>query len=104
MLKHITSLTFASSSRNDKLNWIFNVYDRNCGGSIDPGEMKEVVSGLYIMLGMYVPEKVVEQRTQEILNIVDVDGDGEISKEEFITKASSCDFLFDMLQVMDEME
>ena len=24
------------SSESDQLNWIFNVYDKNCGGTIDP--------------------------------------------------------------------
>lgn len=29
-------IIMVSSSENDKLNWIFDVYDKNCGGTIDP--------------------------------------------------------------------
>ena len=92
------------SSREDKLNWIFNVYDKDCGGTIDPGEMRAVVDGLYTMVGMEVPEHIVAERTEEVLGIVDIDGDGEISKEEFITKAMTCDFIFDMLQIMEDSD
>ena len=31
---------------------------------------------------------------------IDVDGDGEITKEEFIKNAMECEFICDMLQVM----
>ena len=31
---------------------------------------------------------------------IDVDGDGEITKEEFIKNAMECEFVCDMLQVM----
>ena len=92
------------SSRNEKLNWIFNVYDDNCSGTIDPGEMADVVTGLYTMVGMNATEEIIETRTKEILEIVDTDGNGEISSEEFVTKALTCDFIFDMLQMMEDDE
>ena len=31
----------------EKLNWIFNVYDKDGGGTIDPEELRGIVSGLF---------------------------------------------------------
>ena len=83
-----------------------------------PKEMKTVVSGLYTMVGMevdqpiiitndnwlntQVPDDILSARTKEILEIVDIDGDGEISKEEFISKAMACEFISSMLQMIDD--
>ena len=78
------------------------MYDKDAGGTIDPGEMKDVVTGLYTMMGIEVPEEILEIRSKEILDICDIDGDGEISKEEFITHSLTCDFICDMLQVMED--
>ena len=74
-----------------------------------------MVSGLYTMVGMEVrshydppksfsikvPDDVLNERTKEILDIVDIDGDGEISKEEFVNKAMACEFISSMLQMID---
>ena len=81
-------------------------------------EMKTVVSGLYTMVGMevdawivtmitinfwaQVPDDVLNERTKEILEIVDIDGDGEISKEEFVNKAMACEFISSMLEMIDD--
>ena len=80
------------------------MYDKDAGGTIDPSEMKDVVTGLYTMMGIEVPEEILEIRSKEILDICDIDGDGEISKEEFITHSLTCDFICDMLQVMEDDE
>ena len=45
--------------------------------------------------------QVLEERSKEILDMCDVDGDGEISKEEFIKHSLTCDFICDMIQIMD---
>ena len=82
--------------------------------------MKTVVSGLYTMVGMevdawivtmitinfwaQVPDDVLNERTKEILEIVDIDGDGEISKEEFVSKAMACEFISNMLEMIEDDE
>ena len=36
----------------EKLKWIFNVFDKDGGGSIDAGEIQEMVGGLFAMAGV----------------------------------------------------
>ena len=83
----------------DKLNWIFNVFDKDGGGTIDPQELKDIVNGLFSLAGIDVPEEIVDMRSKEMSEIIDVDGDGEITKDEFIKNALTCEFISDMLQV-----
>ena len=87
------------NSLEDKLNWIFNVYDKDGGGTIDPQELRDIVNGLFSMAGIDVPEEILDIRSKEMSEIIDVDGDGEITKEEFIKNALTCEFICDMLQV-----
>ena len=49
------------------------MYDKDAGGTIDPSEMKDVVTGLYTMMGIEVPEEILEIRSKEILDICDID-------------------------------
>ena len=83
----------------DKLNWIFNVFDKDGGGTIDPQELRDIVNGLFSMAGIDVPDEILDIRSKEMSEIIDVDGDGEITKDEFIKNAITCDFICDMLQV-----
>ena len=49
-----------------------------------------------------VPDDILDERTKEILEIVDIDGDGEISKEEFVNKAMTCEFISSMLLMIED--
>ena len=40
-----------------------------------------------------------ETNDQEMREVIDVDDDGELTKDEFIKHASECEFVCDMLQV-----
>ena len=85
------------SSPREKLNWIFNVFDKDGGGIIDHKEMREVVLGLFTMAGIRIHKDILVDRLQEMLEDIDVDGDGEIEKEEFIKNAMNCDFICDIV-------
>ena len=49
-----------------------------------------------------VPDDILCERTKEILEIVDIDGDGEISKEEFVSKAMASEFISSMLEMIED--
>ena len=53
---------------------------RDGGGTIDAVEIYEMVKGLFSMSGMEVSEDEVENCTKEILEAIDVDSDGDITK------------------------
>ena len=55
----------------------YRVFDRDGNGDMDIIELRRVVK----MLG----EKLTEEELQEMINYHDVDGDGEVSYEEFAT-------------------
>ena len=53
---------------------------RDGGGTIDAMEIYEMVKGLFSMSGMEVSEEEVDNCTKEILEAIDVDSDGDITK------------------------
>ena len=85
------------ASPREKLNWIFNVFDKDGGGIIDHKEMRDVVLGLFTMAGIRIHEDILVDRLDEMLEDIDIDGDGEIEKEEFIKNAMNCHFISDIV-------
>ena len=81
-----------------KLTWIFNVFDEDGGGSIDIDEVIKLVIGLTTMNGVEVEKQVLLTCVQDILEAIDVDGDGDITKEEFVNNAMKSDFIRNLLE------
>eukprot|EP00092_Neocalanus_flemingeri_P013638 GFUD01014709.1.p1 GENE.GFUD01014709.1~~GFUD01014709.1.p1 ORF type:complete len:221 (+),score=70.16 GFUD01014709.1:66-728(+) len=81
----------------EKLKWIFNVFDRDGGGSIDAGEIQEMVGGLFAMAGAEIGLEELLDCTEEIMAAIDVDGDGDITRDEFIEHAPKSQFIANML-------
>ena len=94
------------------------MFDKDGGGSIDPTELRSIVRGLFCLAGIEVIECILDVRcqvgtnlkifnsliftvlfVQEMTEAIDVDGDGDITKDEFIKNAMECEFVCDMLQV-----
>ena len=84
-------------SPKEKLNWIFIAFDRDGGGTIDVDEVKDIVVALFKMSGRDMGdihlENEIEECVDEIIEAVDSDGDGEITKEEFVENAMLSKFL-----------
>ena len=79
----------------DKLGWIFTSFDRDGGGSIDIDEVADVVEGLFKMAGKEEDDDKIEDIADEIMDIVDTNKDGEISKEDFLENSMKKCFFFD---------
>ena len=76
----------SKGSIKDRLEWVFSMYDLDGDGQITRNEMLEIIRSLQSMFGtqdVATPEEVVNQ----IFDQMDKNGDGIISKEEFIIGA-----------------
>merc|ERR1712232_890213 len=78
----------------DKLNWIFTAFDTDGGGSIDVDEIRDIVVGLFRLAGIEEDDDLVTVCVSDIRDAVDEEGDGDISKEEFVKNAMKSKFIF----------
>jgi len=81
----------------DKLTWMFNCFDEDGGGSIDIDEVIKLVIGLFAMGGIEPDKEVLLSCVQEILEAIDEDNDGEITKDEFVNNAMKSQFIKDLM-------
>jgi Ca2+-binding EF-hand superfamily protein len=72
----------ANSSPEDKLYWVFRLYDTDSSGSITIGEMIQVFATLYEKESL--DQKLAVDRAEQIFGSLDVNNDGDITGEEFV--------------------
>ncbi|KAG7162835.1 Kv channel-interacting protein 2-like [Homarus americanus] len=81
-------------SLNDRLKWIFTLYDLNGDGCITRQEMTDVVQAVYDLMGKHtdtpVDEQTVGQKVEALFTTLDLNKDGVITLDEF-TEACSQD-------------
>jgi len=85
--------TLLLGSVEDKLRWIFKVYDLNKDGVLSRAEIKEVTASIYDLMGHPsgekqshdYPEELIAARAELAFKKLDLDCDGVISEEDFIT-------------------
>lgn len=84
----ICALSITSRGQLDeKLKWIYRLYDIDNDGFITQGEMREIVDSIYKMVGSMVKlppdEDTPEKRVTKIFRMFDLDQDGKLNFEEF---------------------
>ena len=89
-------------SPEEKIVWIFTAFDQDGGGTIDVNEVSEIVVALFKMAGKestgLLSEQEIEDCVDDIIDAVDTDGDGVITKEEFVQNAMNSDFILKMVK------
>ena len=71
----------------EKLEWVFNLYDIDGNGTIGQDEMANVVQAIYNMLGAGASRTTdsAEDRAESIFSQMDSNEDGYLTLEEFIS-------------------
>ena len=85
------------NSPEDKLKWMFDVFDKDGGGTISPQEINALLQGLFEMSGQEFDDEDLVVASKKIMDVIDVDGDGEVTKKEFIDNAMKSEFIASML-------
>merc|ERR1712025_25421 len=76
----------SSGTPEDKLKWAFRMYDVDGNGWIDLAEMTVIVRSIYSMSGFKESsQETADQRAFEIFNKMDLNADGKVTRDEFVT-------------------
>ena len=65
---------------------------------IDADEIRDIVIGLFRLAGIEEDEDLVLACVSDVKDAVDQDGDGDITKDEFVKNAMQSKFIFNMLK------
>ena len=82
---------------DQKLMWIFDVFDKDGSGTISEDEIDILVQGIFDMSKHEYEDKDVKEACKEIMDTIDSNGDGEITKNEFIENALKSQFISDII-------
>ena len=82
----------------DKLGWMFDAFDADDGGTVDRDEITDIVVGLFRLGGIEEDEDLLAACVFDVIEAVDQEGDGDISKDEFVKNAMNCKFIYNMLK------
>lgn len=90
---------------SEKLSWVFNAFDEDGGGTIEYDEITKLVEALYRMSGRGDCTETEEDKEEiilcvdEVIESIDVDGDGVITREEFVENALKSDFIQEIIEM-----
>ncbi len=73
------------------------MYDRDGSGTIDMSEMVEVLETVYVMEGVLSGE-LAKQRAKQIFDELDLNGDGSLTCDEFISGCMRDEEMVSMLK------
>ena len=82
----------------EKMEWVFKIFDIDGQGYIDVLELKDVIEGVFKMVGKEIQDDEVMDCVAEIRYAIDDDRDWKITKDEFVTNGLKSKFIFNLLQ------
>ncbi|CAO1395590.1 unnamed protein product [Diamesa serratosioi] len=88
---------------DDKLEWTFQLYDVNNDGFITKGEMTEVITAVYELMGKISEgckeENQIKAKVESMFKKMDENADNKISLEEFLSSCHKDDGLMNSIAV-----
>ncbi|XP_024085415.1 Kv channel-interacting protein 4-like [Cimex lectularius] len=92
-------------SVQEKLQWVFGLYDLNGDGLITKKEMLEVVASIYEMLGRstnpQVEEHSAKDHVEKIFHLIDTNKDGVVTIDELVEWCSRDERILQSLETLD---
>lgn len=92
-------------SIEEKLQWVFGLYDLNGDGCISKAEMTDVVTSIYEMLGRatipLVDDSSAKDHVEKIFHQIDANKDGVVTIEELVQWCSRDENILKSLDTLD---
>ena len=77
--------------------FFFQLYDKDCSGTIEMSEMVEVLETVYVMEGL-MSGNMARERAKQIFDELDIDGDGTLTCDEFVNGCLKDQDMVEMLK------
>lgn len=92
-------------SLEDKINFIFRLYDLNNDNVITLDELSRIFYAVYRLLGDNVNEKhdqlTYDRQAERLYNKIDLDGLGSISREQFVAYCKRNSTIVSTIQMLE---
>ena len=86
----MTGLSMSSKgSYDEKMQWIFQLYDTNNNGLISKEEMGTIIQAIHQMCKCDDEEDAATRHVEKLYQSADANGDGQLSYDEFVALAKS---------------
>lgn len=87
----------------EKLTWVFNAFDEDGGGTIEYDEISTLVEALFRMSGRWDDTEDTKEEVilcvDEVIESIDENGDGVITREEFVENALKSEFIREIIEL-----
>ncbi|KAG7460393.1 guanylyl cyclase-activating protein 1 [Solea senegalensis] len=102
-MEYVAALSLVMRGKMEhKLRWYFKLYDVDGNGCIDRHELLNIIKAIRAINGNESQETSAEEFTNRVFDRIDINGDGELSLEEFVAGArSDSEFMEVMMKSLD---
>ncbi|KAG8541650.1 hypothetical protein GDO81_012238 [Engystomops pustulosus] len=96
-MEYVAALSLVLKGKvEQKLRWYFKLYDVDGNGCIDRGELLNIIKAIRA-INRCNDEMTAEEFTDMVFDKIDINGDGELSLEEFMEGVQKDELLLEVL-------